>query len=77
MGILATGWANYCSIVVWDEKVYFRQDDKFEKWDVKDPNINKTPDSVVNKDYVKLHKQGKFSELDQILSEVDSKTASK
>lgn len=72
--VLAKGWANYCSIVVWDDQVYWRLSDKFEKWSFDDPSLNQGPDSVYKKAYVKLHKDGKFSELDALMNEAESKT---
>jgi len=72
--VLAKGWANYCSVVVWDDQLYWRLSDKFEKWNFDDPTINKGSDSVYNKPYTKLHRDGKFTELDVLMNEAESRT---
>ena len=46
----------------------------FEKWNFEDPTINKGPDSVYNKPYTKLHRDGKFTELDVLMNEAESRT---
>jgi len=74
--VLAKGWANYCSVAVWDDKLYWRLSDKYETWIFDDPSINQNSESVMKKPYVNLHKAGKFAELDALLAEAEEKTKS-
>ena len=67
--VISSGFANYVSLCVWENKVYWRFDDKNEKWNCNGENLNLGDASVMNTGYAQLIRERQFGKLDNLLEE--------
>ena len=52
--VLANGWGNYCSLIVWDDMVYWRYSDDFDEWDYTKEGMNIGENSSANRPDIKM-----------------------
>jgi hypothetical protein len=72
--LISTGFANYVCLVAWGESVYWRYNDKGEKWNCFKDGLNSTPESVLQTPYVQMMKNKEFGKLDSMLAERQNNT---
>jgi hypothetical protein len=72
--VISTGFANYVCLVAWGESVYWRYNDKGEKWDCSKDGLNSTPESVLQTPYVQMIKDKEYGKLDSMLAERQNNT---
>ena len=75
---ISSGFTNYTSLSVWDEKVYWRFTDNLEKWSIEGNDINLDPENcIILREDLELIKLRKYSDVDKFINNLDKESKAK
>merc|ERR1712080_313043 len=71
--ILSSGFANYAWLVVLDDKVYWRLNDKFDEWDMYADGLNQGDRVSYKMPYVEAIQEKRWKDADRLITEFANK----